>query len=965
MKKCILLFISLLLITLNDSNQAQEYDGPADGSISEGFVMSTEAQPLYPIPSMRGIRIFIHGKPKVEDTIDETIPTGTGIKYELNNTERLKKTDDDGVVLYKSFNGIDMTGFIPPDPHFAVGPNHVMQVVNSSFRISDKRGETITTIDADDWYQTVFATASVFDPKVTYDQFDNRWIMVWLHQDDNASESYYILSVSDDDDPTGTWFTWFLPGNVDGDTPSGNWSDYQGVGYDDKSIYLSSQQWQFGGGFDYVRIRIIDKVNVYVDSNPSTVTWKDLWNIKYPGTETTAFGLRPARMYETADEYYFVVTRWFGSTNSSVGLYKLIDSLGTPVLNSAIVPTDIYEAPPEVEQLGGGDLPIESQGVQLTSEPYYRYGILHLAHEAKYENVAGIRYLAIDVEDNSVFYELTMGTSEHYHIYPAIAVNVNEDVILSYSRSSANEYVGAYYTVIPAATALPTGSFELQSGKDNYVVDYSSGRNRWGDYMGAAVDPADDFSFWVYSEYVESKNRWGAWVGAVRPEPFAEAYINVDKVAFDFGLNEVSDTSDSQILKIANLGGTDLIIDDFVIANSDFKILSDITLPFTIVSLDTLEVELGFSPTEHGVISDTLTIVSNSQLSLDNKVTLTGEGFIITAATQSTMYASTGRGAGSLGRVITIDLLTGLGTELAEDPSGFKPLKSLTMDPTDKMLAIQTTLGDYPTFVRVNALDGRGYEYQKATLDLNVIAFHKDGVIHGITKDNKYYLIDYETLDTTFIADLGLRISAITFNPLTNELYAAVGETTDKDRIYKISSNGDTILVGRTGLSKTLEAISFNNEADLYGVYGRETQFSKLVKIDAQTGVGEEVGPTGFRGVFGLAFAFDPAVSVNDIINLPKEFTLSQNYPNPFNPSTSIEFTLPEHSQVKMVIYNSLGEIVETLVQGDLPAGYHKYNWNKNVNSNRLSSGVYIYSIEAVGKSGKEFVDSKKMVLLK
>ncbi len=91
-------------------------------------------------------------------------------------------------------------------------------------------------------------------------------------------------------------------------------------------------------------------------------------------------------------------------------------------------------------------------------------------------------------------------------------------------------------------------------------------------------------------------------------------------------------------------------------------------------------------------------------------------------------------------------------------------------------------------------------------------------------------------------------------------------------------------------------------------------------------------------------------------IGIPDEFTLSQNYPNPFNPATTIEFTLPKDSKVKLVIYNSIGEQVAELVNNQLSAGYYKYNWN----ASEFTSGVYYYKLI----SDDSFL-VKKMMLLK
>jgi flagellar hook assembly protein FlgD len=86
-----------------------------------------------------------------------------------------------------------------------------------------------------------------------------------------------------------------------------------------------------------------------------------------------------------------------------------------------------------------------------------------------------------------------------------------------------------------------------------------------------------------------------------------------------------------------------------------------------------------------------------------------------------------------------------------------------------------------------------------------------------------------------------------------------------------------------------------------------------------------------------------------------------------FNPSTLIRYELPAQSQVEMVIYNISGQKVITLVDGILPAGYHRVSWNgKNLNGADVSSGVYFCQFKAKGiASGKVYQNLSKMVLMK
>lgn len=97
--------------------------------------------------------------------------------------------------------------------------------------------------------------------------------------------------------------------------------------------------------------------------------------------------------------------------------------------------------------------------------------------------------------------------------------------------------------------------------------------------------------------------------------------------------------------------------------------------------------------------------------------------------------------------------------------------------------------------------------------------------------------------------------------------------------------------------------------------------------------------------------------SVEEIGNVvPQEFSLEQNYPNPFNPSTKIKFNLPEANNVKLAIYNALGQEVATLVNNYMSAGSYEFNFD----ASNLTSGIYFYSVSA-----GRYSSIKKMMLVK
>ena len=99
-----------------------------------------------------------------------------------------------------------------------------------------------------------------------------------------------------------------------------------------------------------------------------------------------------------------------------------------------------------------------------------------------------------------------------------------------------------------------------------------------------------------------------------------------------------------------------------------------------------------------------------------------------------------------------------------------------------------------------------------------------------------------------------------------------------------------------------------------------------------------------------------PTPVVEQPNEIPSDYYLAQNYPNPFNPVTTIEFGLPEESQVKLSVYNIIGQEIKVLLNGELKAGRYKVNFD----AGELSSGIYFYMLKA-----NDRIFKRKMVLIK
>jgi hypothetical protein len=209
--------------------------------------------------------------------------------------------------------------------------------------------------------------------------------------------------------------------------------------------------------------------------------------------------------------------------------------------------------------------------------------------------------------------------------------------------------------------------------------------------------------------------------------------------------------------------------------------------------------------------------------------------------------------------------------------------------------------------------------------------------------------------------------------PFTGKFLAAVGpniySATDFDFFSLTTDGGEHWRVVTAGLQTPIYF-------DALGVKGRDVFLSttggvyllnqaKSGWIDVNENLPTRVMSFAFAGADVLVGTLQAGVwrrPLSELVSVsmpttevPASFALAQNYPNPFNPSTTIRYALPHRSRVSLIVYNTLGQQVATLVNGEVEAGYHEVTFN----ANGLASGVYFYRMTA-----GDFVQTKRLVLL-
>jgi hypothetical protein len=153
--------------------------------------------------------------------------------------------------------------------------------------------------------------------------------------------------------------------------------------------------------------------------------------------------------------------------------------------------------------------------------------------------------------------------------------------------------------------------------------------------------------------------------------------------------------------------------------------------------------------------------------------------------------------------------------------------------------------------------------------------------------------------------------------------------------IQRKTENSDWNKIGFVDGAGTTSEITNYSYTDSYS--SEETVYYRLRQVDFD-------GKSSFSKV------------INVDLNGPFNFVLNQNYPNPFNPSTTISFSIPNATNVKLSIYNQIGQKVGELVNKSLQAGSYNFNWN----ASKQSSGIYYYELQT-----NEFKSVRKMTLIK
>ena len=419
--------------------------------------------------------------------------------------------------------------FIPPDPHNAAGLTHVVNIVNVGIEWRPKANPQDTP-EYQNSLQAFFAGTpgtlgtSTFDPKVIYDQYSDRFIVITLERVTSpALASRILVAVSKTSDPNAGW--WLHSINSTLTIGVARWADYPGFAVDDQAVYICANMFNAAGTtYGGSRLWIIDKAPTYAGPNGSLVSAVyDPYTLSgQPGFATTT---QPTHMYgpEPANVGTFLVS-YSGISdglNEYVDVIRVDSPLAAPVftfqqLLVGNIDNTAVTALPDAPQLGSARL-IEVNdrralnAVWRNNNLYMSTTVLPGAGAdagqttAYWMRVGTVNLGALTVLDHGGVGAEDLGAGT-YTFFPSVMVDMCDNMAIGFSASNAGIYCGAYYAL--RALGDPAGTIQntavLALGTDWYVRTFSSlltARNRWGDYSGLSLCPMDQSTFWVYNEY--------------------------------------------------------------------------------------------------------------------------------------------------------------------------------------------------------------------------------------------------------------------------------------------------------------------------------------------------------------------------------------------------------------------------------------------------------------------------------
>lgn len=423
---------------------------------------------------------------------------------------------------------------VPPDTMGAVGPSHMMTMLNSQVRIQNKTGGVISTVSLSAFWSSL--TGSPFDPKVVYDSIHGRWIAT-CDANSRSSSSKVFFAISQTSDPTGTWNFYSFPADSGGTL----WADYPGIGVNQTWIAITNNMYTVSGNsFSGVKMWVIDKAAALTGGSPTVSVFNTGFdNVSYGGNTYGGSTLKPCMTFGNQAKLYIVDNPGLSTGTALLQMSEISGTGPSPTWSVTagslwtgtgwFYVSNNFGSQINASQLGTAGRVMTNDSRMLNA--VFRNGKIWCTH------TGGLPVGSVD--RTAVFwYQLDPalmassgapivqsgvldGGADVHHFFPGITANANNDACVGFSRSDSTRYVEAVATCRSAGDTAGTMApiTVVKAGEDSYIKDFGSGI-RWGDYSATVVDPTDDLTFWTIQQYAvtdvgstANDDRWGTWWG--------------------------------------------------------------------------------------------------------------------------------------------------------------------------------------------------------------------------------------------------------------------------------------------------------------------------------------------------------------------------------------------------------------------------------------------------------------------
>lgn len=418
-----------------------------------------------------------------------------------------------------TFGGSGYSGWIPPDTMGAVGPNNLMETLNGQVQIMSRTGALLKTVTLLNFWSSVGGLTEVFDPRVIYDPYNDRWISS-AGANPQSSTAAILIGVSQTGDPTGAWNLY----KVAADPTAVNWGDAPTLGFNANWLVVQANMFTVStSSFSNSTLFVFNKANLYAAGS----------GLYTKIQEPSGFTDFPANTYDSMLSTMYLVESYGGGTGR-LRVSTITGPVGSEVLTVGVAyptATSTWRSTASITNFApqlGTTNKIDTDDDRIEG-CVYRNNSIWVSHTvflpaSSTPTRSSAQWWEIDASAGNIGNILQFGriddpSNNTFYAYPTLAVNASNDVLLGFSEFSPSTYASAAYTfrygTDPANTMGPVTL--LKSGLASYYKDFGTGDNRWGDYSATVVDPVNDTDLWTLQEYAGTNNNWGTWWGNVSP----------------------------------------------------------------------------------------------------------------------------------------------------------------------------------------------------------------------------------------------------------------------------------------------------------------------------------------------------------------------------------------------------------------------------------------------------------------